>query len=140
MTIDNVYNLNVLNISVSSSLRRFTTVYKADLPSNDQKTLTGVTPVECATACNQETGFHCRSFDYDNSAKKCFLSQAYRDIVSISSGDNNIKDYYELSKFLPIVLIITKKHDYKFRIIHISGVTSVDNWRGKYSYICVHRS
>ena len=104
MTIDNVYNLNVLNISVSSSLRRFTTVYKADLPSNDQKTLTGVTPEECATACNQETGFHCRSFDYDNSAKKCSLSQAYRQTVSISKDDKNVKDYYELSKCLQLFL------------------------------------
>ena len=72
--------------------------------------VTHVTPEACAAACYKETSFPCRSFDYDNAAKKCFLSKAYRDTVSVSVDEKSLKDYYELSKFALTILIGTKLH------------------------------
>ena len=87
----------ILYISVSSPLRQFDTVYKAHTPSNNHKTLHGLSAEACARACEQESSFSCRSFDYNSAAKKCILSKAYRETVSIISSKEY--DYYELSKY-----------------------------------------
>ena len=84
---------------VSATLRGYDTVYNAILPSNNHRTLHGVSPDDCGKSCNQETGFQCRSFDYHSSSRKCYLSKAYRDTVAVSHPDNTGYDYYELSKY-----------------------------------------
>ena len=93
------YQRNTVNISVSSSLRGYSTIYNAYIASNNHRTLTSVTPEDCAKACNRETGFLCRSFDYNSGSKLCHLSKANHLTVAVTQSDK-IKDinYYELSK------------------------------------------
>ncbi|ELT94232.1 hypothetical protein CAPTEDRAFT_214176, partial [Capitella teleta] len=45
---------------------------------NDLLTLTSKTVDECKKACEDESTFHCQSFDYHTATSKCFLSVASR--------------------------------------------------------------
>lgn len=66
------------------------------LPNNDDKVVPGQTAEQCADACEKESSFPCRSYDYDKSGSTCYLSRA-------ASGDTELTaakgfDYYEMSK------------------------------------------
>lgn len=68
------------------------------LPNNDDKVLSGQSAEQCADACEKESSFPCRSYDYDRNAGKCYLSRA-------ASGDVDLTavkgfDYYEMSELL----------------------------------------
>ena len=74
-------------------------MHDAYIASNNHWTLRSVTPEECATACNRETRFHCRSFDYNSVAKLCHLSKAYHVTVAVTQSDKIVDvNYHELSK------------------------------------------
>ncbi|KXJ05518.1 Coagulation factor VIII, partial [Exaiptasia diaphana] len=50
--------------------------YESRYPSQDHKVVTSKTPEECAAICESEKSIPCRSFDYERSTKKCYLSKA----------------------------------------------------------------
>ena len=84
--------------SVSATLRGYDVVYNAYIPSNDRKTLSNASPKDCATACNNENAFQCRSFDYKSASRQCYLSSAYRRTVAVANSRDKQYDYYEMSK------------------------------------------
>lgn len=68
------------------------------LSNNDDKVLLGKTAEECASACEQEASFPCRSFDYDRNNSKCYLSSAGAEDAALSAV--NGFDFYQTSTFL----------------------------------------
>ena len=63
----------------------------------NNKHLTGVTPEECACACDQETSFECKSFDYYKNSSACDLSSKSADDVGGLKTDysGNPYDHYD---------------------------------------------
>ena len=62
-------------------------------------TLTDIWPKECADACLAQTGFYCRSFDYDRTLRTCMLSDTTADTVGlIPTADGYPYDHFELGK------------------------------------------
>ncbi|XP_033114775.1 protein jagged-1-like [Anneissia japonica] len=59
--------------------------------------LTDVSPEDCATRCNNEISFTCRSFDYYKYTQKCDLSNKDKDMVGglKTNYDGNPYDHYE---------------------------------------------
>ena len=72
--------------------------YDKRLSSNDDKVLSGMTAVQCADACERESSFPCRSFDYNRTAKTCYLSSADSEDAVVSEVKGF--DFYQLSKLL----------------------------------------
>ena len=66
------------------------------LENNDDKVLSGKTVEECADACEKESSFPCRSFDYDKAGSTCHLSRASSEDVSLMPVKGF--DYYQTSK------------------------------------------
>ena len=67
--------------------------------SSSRKTISNKSPEECVTACNDEGGFVCRSFDYQKSSRTCYLSDKSSVTATVNVDTSNAFDYYELSKF-----------------------------------------
>ncbi len=81
----------------SAGLDGFTIINNAAISGhNDRKGVSG-TPADCARACETETAFVCKSFDYDKQAKKCDLSASSRTEVGGLKTDyvGNPYDHYE---------------------------------------------
>lgn len=95
--LDNFFALNLtFFVSGNSPLRHFTSVKNSHLPSNDDKILDSKSQEECAHACEGETSFPCRSFDYDKQNQRCYLSRAT--VSKIPTVSSKSYDYYEMSK------------------------------------------
>ena len=67
------------------------------LSGNDQKTISDSTVEGCKAACEEECGFHCTSFDYIPSTKKCYLQMVnrYQNVLTSSTS----YDFYERNCF-----------------------------------------
>ena len=90
--------IHSLKISVTSALRSFSAKRDTRLPNNDDKVLSGQTAEQCADACEKETSFPCRSFDYDKNGSTCYLSRATSGDIDLTSVKGF--DYYEMSELL----------------------------------------
>lgn len=66
------------------------------LSNNDDKVLSGNTVEQCADACEKETSFPCRSFDYDKDGSTCYLSRATSDDAQLTPAKGF--DFYQLSE------------------------------------------
>ena len=85
-------------------------IYSADFPEeceweavkqnkyisgNDMKTLTGMTPETCKTACENEQTFHCVSFDFLKTHNYCYLARV--NMYNVIPSDHVSYDFYERS-------------------------------------------
>ena len=70
--------------------------YKSYISGNDDKVVSNSNPESCASSCQSEASFICRSFDFDDSTNTCRMSTK----SSINSAKASSADYryFELSK------------------------------------------
>ena len=83
------------SISVAAAQRKFFLTYKSYISGNDDKTVDNTSPEACASACLSEPSFICRSFDFDDSTKKCYLSRK-SSVNSALASSSNFR-FFELS-------------------------------------------
>ncbi|KAL9972183.1 hypothetical protein ACROYT_G018440 [Oculina patagonica] len=58
----------------SAEQRKFSRTYKSYISGSDDKVVDNSSPDSCASSCLSEASFICRSFDFDNTTSKCYLS------------------------------------------------------------------
>ena len=63
--------------------------------NNDLKIFENVSPDTCKQKCRDEVTFHCKSFDYNQKNKKCYLQSVNRDDRALESFRD--VEYYEMS-------------------------------------------
>ena len=69
---------------------------KLEDPSNYKTTLDNIWPKECAAECLARTDYSCRSFDYDRTLFRCFLSDVdMSNAGTVPTDDSYPIDHYE---------------------------------------------
>ena len=78
-----------------SKLYTFERLVNAELSVREDRTLRGVTKLECQEACLTERSFECRSATYDYRDRLCLLSRENRQSAPRALRRTNGRDYFE---------------------------------------------
>ncbi len=89
-------DLNSTGYSYIAHLLNYKRTRNAAIKGHNRRKLTNVTPADCAKACDEETDFNCKSFDYHKYTKKCDLCDKQASDVGGLKTDypNNPYDHY----------------------------------------------
>lgn len=82
----------------------FNVYHSMNLEGYDNLQLTNIFPEECARQCVEQTGFTCRSFEYNTATMECALSEANTAYSGIPMSYKENVDLYERRESLVIKL------------------------------------
>ncbi|HIG73275.1 MAG TPA: hypothetical protein EYQ24_01450 [Bacteroidetes bacterium] len=101
----------------------------AALPGNNNVQLESVTVEQCQAACEDETGFTCRSFDYYKNENKCDLSDMTADAAGGLKTDYAGDPYDHYERVIPAASTGSKRFDqYTWLTSHNAYANLSEGW------------
>ncbi|XP_071953688.1 uncharacterized protein [Antedon mediterranea] len=95
--------INQLTTPAPDMLHKFAKFANAAIPASNNILIENMDPGACALRCIREQSFTCRSFDFDKTKERCWLSEENSRSVSLSfSYRDNPYDYYERIDIGPV--------------------------------------